>query len=130
MQKDFNSWSKIKEEAHYSKFCPPFKEREIWWCKFGVNVGDEQDGKGELFLRPVLIMRKFNKRVFIGLPLSSVVKSNNYFYHSFEFRGKKQSVIMSQIKLFDARRLEERMGTITDPDFLEIKNKAKELIFN
>ncbi len=129
MKKDFDSWIKIKKKSHAAEFRAPFKEREVWWCKFGANVGDEQDGKGSRFLRPVLIVRKFNKRIFVGLPFSTVIKENNLFYHQFEFKGKKQSVIISQIRLLDSKRLEERMGSIGKMEFDTIKEKSMNLIF-
>ncbi len=130
MQKDFDNWTAIKKESHGKEGRTLFKERDVWWCKLGVNIGDEQDGKGEFFLRPVLVIRKFNKRVFIGLPFSTIVKDNNPFYHKFEFKGRTQSVILAQIRLLDARRLEDRMGKVSDSDFDEIKEKSRKLIFN
>ncbi len=30
------------------------------WCSIGINVGDEEDGKNELYERPVLVIKKFN----------------------------------------------------------------------
>jgi len=129
MQKDFATWTGVKEQAHSNESRTPFKEREVWWCKLGANVGDEQDGKGELFLRSILVIKKFNKRVFVGLPFSTIVKNDNYFYHAFEFKGKIQSVIISQIRLLDAKRLSHKLGGVSPDDFRKIKEKAKDLIF-
>ncbi len=129
MQKNFDSWMDIKKQSQQNNLRLPFKERDVWWCKLGANIGEEEDGKGKLFLRPVLIIKKFNKRIFIALPLSSISKENNYFYHSFEFKNKVQSIILSQIKLLDSKRLIDRMGTIPKNEFLIIKEKAKKLIF-
>ena len=53
--------------------------------RMGLNIGYEQDGKGEDFLRPVLILKKFNKRVFLGIPLTKI-KKDSHFYHNFEFK--------------------------------------------
>ena len=41
-------------------------------CHLGANVGFEQDGIGEDFLRPVLILRKFNVYMFWALPLTKL----------------------------------------------------------
>jgi len=76
-----------------------------------------------------LVIRKFNKRVFVGLPFSSVVKEDNYFYHKFEFRGKIQSVIIYQVRLLDAKRLKYKMGSVSEEDLRSIKEKSKRLIF-
>jgi len=129
MQKDFQTWTNVKTQAHAHDEQLPFRERDVWWCKLGANIGDEQDGKGNLFLRPILVVRKFNKRVFIGLPFSTKVKENNYFYHKFEFKGRDQSVIISQIRLLDAKRLSHKLGAVNEADFAEIKEKTKNLIF-
>ncbi len=129
MKKDFHSWVEVKEESHLKEDRLLFKVRDVWWCKLGANIGDEEDGKGRLFLRPVLVIRKFNKRVFIGLPFSSIIKEDNYFYYKFEFQGKPQSVIISQIRLFDSKRLSHKLGAVSNADFKEIKEKTKNLIF-
>ncbi|MCE3233454.1 MAG: hypothetical protein K0R98_1711 [Rickettsiaceae bacterium] len=129
MQKDFDSWNNLKKASNLRESGVPFKEREVWWCRLGVNVGDEEDGKGQFFLRPVLIIRKFNSRLFIGLPFSTAIKEHNYFYYKFEFKGREQSVILSQIRLLDSKRLWNKMGSVGKEEFNNIKEKAKELIF-
>ena len=54
--KDFDSWNKEKKGLeNVGHDILSFHEREIWWCSIGINLGDEQDGKNELFERPVLI---------------------------------------------------------------------------
>jgi len=129
MNKDFDGWTIVKKESHSDVSRVIFKERDVWWCKLGANIGDEQDGKGRSFTRPVLVMKKFNKRIFIGLPLSTALKEDKHFYHKFEFKGREQSVIISQIRLLDSKRLSHKLGAVNEVDFLEIKEKAKKLIF-
>ncbi|MEA2018463.1 MAG: type II toxin-antitoxin system PemK/MazF family toxin, partial [Campylobacterota bacterium] len=69
----------------------------------GVNVGFEQDGD-KSFLRPVLVYKKFNKHVFLGIPLTSQIKDNK-FHYEFEYTDSKRSfAILSQLKLFDIKR--------------------------
>ena len=60
MNKDFKGWHKDKEIIHNEKPRVFFHEREIWFTYLGVNIGFEQDGQGDKFLRPVIILRKFN----------------------------------------------------------------------
>lgn len=43
--KDFKGWDVIKQEVNNTAHVPTFKEREIWWCKIGINIGYEADGK-------------------------------------------------------------------------------------
>ena len=69
--KDFDGWNPIKKSLDDTKSTPTFKEREIWWCSVGINIGHESDGKNELYHRPVLIIRKFSKRLFWGIPTTS-----------------------------------------------------------
>ena len=62
--KDFNGWNIEKQNIESTKKDTlPFHEREIWWCSIGINLGDEQDGKNELYERPVLVIKKFNNKV-------------------------------------------------------------------
>jgi hypothetical protein len=60
--KYFDLWNTAKQNLDIKILDEKFRvhEREIWWCSMGVNIGDEEDGKNELFERPVLILRKFN----------------------------------------------------------------------
>ncbi len=128
MQKDFDNWNKQKKATHARAIRALFKERDVWWCSLGTNVGDEQDGKGQLFSRPVLILKKFNANIFIGLPLSTIIK-NNRFYHRLHFKGIDQCVVLSQVRLLDAKRLENRMGDLPSHEFNAVKEKLRQLIF-
>lgn len=64
MYKDFDKWNKRKKIIHeyVNETTHEFNQNEVWWCALGLNIGDEEDGKNELYERPVLIVRKFNKR--------------------------------------------------------------------
>ena len=71
MDKDFDRWNKEKKRTHHEgkqKLC---HEREIWWCTFGINIGREQDGRGDNFERPVVILKKLSPDTFVALPLST-----------------------------------------------------------
>jgi hypothetical protein len=38
----FDDWNDQKKNLDKSAPTPPlFKEREIWWCTYGVNIGSE-----------------------------------------------------------------------------------------
>jgi len=104
-----------------------FKEREVWWCSLGANVGDEEDGKGEKFIRPILVLRKFNRNIFIGVPLSTKIK-DNVFYHKISFKQKEQSALLSQIRVIDAKRLRDKMGEITGNEVDRLKKIIKEIV--
>ena len=106
--KDFLTWAKLKTSINQEIDRPIFKEREIWWVSIGVNVGDEEDGKGDKFLRPVLVIRKFNKNLFLGVPLTKKVKENP-FYFKLEVKDNIVCAMISQLRLFDSKRLLNRL---------------------
>ncbi|MBI4120004.1 MAG: type II toxin-antitoxin system PemK/MazF family toxin [Parcubacteria group bacterium] len=128
MKKDFEKWHDKKTGIDRIEKRPFFHEREIWFCYLGVNVGFEQDGSGEDFQRPVVIVRKFNNEVCWIIPLSKTDKTGKYYF-SFSFGENTASVaIVSQIRLLDVRRLSRRIGEIKEGDFKELINKIKALL--
>jgi len=128
MEKDFDKWNNVKKNIDLLDKAPNFNEGEIWFCNLGLNVGYEEDGKGENFLRPVVIIRKFNKSVFYGIPLTSKIKDSE-FYFQIKHKGKVTgSAILSQMKLIDSKRLNYRIGRLDNDDFKELKEKLRELI--
>lgn len=97
-----------------------FYEREIWFCSVGKNIGSEQNGQHELFERPVLIFKKFSDDVFLGFPLTSR-KKNGKYYFPLNIKGEGSSVILSQIRLFDSKRLDRKVRVITEEEYILIK---------
>lgn len=126
MKKDFDSWNKIKKETNDKGRSPLFSEREIWWCALGINIGSEEDGKGINYLRPVLVLRKFNKNIFYGLPITSKAKDDK-FHISISSGEIQGSIILSQMRLIDSKRLSHLASKITDDELKEIKKKLKAL---
>jgi len=121
MLKKFFEWIRIKEKLHYNEHIPPlFKEREIWWCHAGENVGIEMNGKGERFTRPVFVFKKYNKYSFLGLPLTIKIKTGTW-YVSVHFDGKNQNVVLAQGRVFDYRRLKEKMGELEESESEKIR---------
>lgn len=128
-KEEFNKWNNLKQEIENKKEGGMFKERDIFYINIGKNIGFEQDGKGEKFLRPVVILKKFNNLVFLGIPLTSKVKKDNKFYFKFSFKDSFISyAILSQIRLFDWKRLERKIGMIEKNDFIELKKAFIEII--
>ena len=98
----FEAWNTKKQIIHKKRERKHFKERDIVFINIGENIGSEQNGKRDEFLRPVIICKKFSSETFLGIPLTSVRK-NNRFYVSFEFKEKISTAILSQVRLFDAK---------------------------
>lgn len=126
MLKDFTEWHGVKTEIQHRN-PPPIREREIWWCHLGLNIRHEADGKGEAMRRPVLILRKFNADCFIGIPLTTVVKENPYYFR-FHFHGRVQCAMISQLRMMDASRLTSLMGQMKMYPFEALREKVKDML--
>ena len=124
----FDKWNSIKKEISTEDTHFTFKVREIYWLKVGKNIGYETQGKGEEFLRPVLIFRKFSKNTFLGIPLTTAIKDDMFHYRFNYKRGKSSSASLSQIKLFDAKRINQKDGKMSVEDFSNLKLKLKKLM--
>jgi mRNA interferase MazF len=121
MEKDFDSWNQIKKELEVRK-SPDFRVGDIWWCSIGVNLGHEEDGKNQDFERPVLIIRKFNKELFWAIPLTSKLKSGEY-YHTVNLFGDSRTLIISQVRVLSSRRLLRKLHKISFKKLTEINNR-------
>lgn len=123
--KDFDKWNELKKKLHTREERILFHEREIWWCSLGVNIGFEENGKNEMFERPVLVLRKFNKYVLWVLPLTRSRKEGDFYYHIAQGNEDDSVVILSQIRLISSKRLLRRMRTIKENEFKNIRDKVK-----
>ena len=123
---DFNKWNEIKKEKDEQNNKKYFYDRDIWFLNLGKNIGFEQDGKGNEFLRPVLIYKKFSRRLFLGMPLTKTKKEEK-FYFNLKIENKETSIILSQIRLFDSKRLKYKLTKISEKDFEKIKKQFTDL---
>lgn len=128
MEKDFINWNDLKTTINNKGIHAIFKEREIWWCNVGVNIGNEIDGKNEKYNRPVLVIRKFNKKFFFGIPLTTKIKDNPYYF-CFTHHDKKRCAMLSQARPFDSKRLHKKIGRMQGRDFLQIRNAMANIFF-
>jgi len=82
-----------------------FHRREVWFASLGINIGFEQDGKGDKFLRPIIVLKKFNNEVLWAIPTTTKNKNGPYFRFD---QGNNDFVtaIISQLRLMDSKRLE------------------------
>ena len=129
MNKDFDSWNKIKKDTQsVDDYLPLYHERQIRWCRLGANIGFEQDGTGEGFSRPVLILKGFNRHVCVVLPLTTSTKENKYYVPIGIIDGRKASVIISQIRLIDTKRLDKQITTLDKRIFSNIRKAVKDML--
>ena len=119
----YDKWNIQKKKLDLKKNTKTIKERDVFFLSLGKNVGSEQSGKGDNFVRPVLIYKKFNNSVFLGIPLSTTQNRGKYYFE-FKFQQNKSSVaILSQIKLFDSKRLDRKIGKISLENFIQLKKQ-------
>lgn len=133
MKKDFQNWQTQKEKLNEKGNRLFFHVREIWYCSLGSNVGFETDGKGEDFLKPVVIVRKFNNEIFWAVPLTKskkpIPKKSEKYYFAFSFiDGVNSLAVLSQLRLIDASRLTRHVGEIKESEFEELTKKLKALL--
>src|SRR3989344_4990769 len=82
MEKDFDGWNLQKQQldSSSSRF---YTVREIWWCRLGLNIGTEQNGRGRKYFRPKV--NKSRQR----LALTAFVN-----VCPFRGRGRSQTVVI------------------------------------
>jgi mRNA interferase MazF len=127
MHKDFDQWNGLKKKLDSKINLPTFRQQEVWWCNIGINIGDEENGKNKGYERPVLILRKFNNRVFFGIPLTTQIKEK-YYYHKITLNNKEVCAMLSQLRLFDSKRLANKLGNLSQKQFDEIREILKTMI--
>src|SRR3989344_5410290 len=129
MDKDFDRWNKEKKRIHgQAQYLPLYHEREIRWCRLGVNIGFEQDGTGTDYSRPVLIMKGFSRQVCLVIPLTTSTKKNRYHVSVGDVDGKKAAVVISQLRLIDTKRLDQHIATLNQETFEMIRKAVKDLL--
>lgn len=128
-QKDFDNWNLKKKSVNAKETLPPmFKERDVWWLSVGVNVGFEEDGKHENFVRPVLVLKKFNRMLFFGIPLSRQLKDNPYYFQ-ITLKGQSVSALISQVRVFSSKRIWNKIGELDSNDYNKVIQYLREKLF-
>ena len=92
MQKDFESWNKIKQKLDKQNVHVFAHPREIWWSSIGINIGAEINGKHENFERTVIVMKVYNTETLLVLPITTKEK-NDTFHHKISTEQKTYPVI-------------------------------------
>jgi mRNA interferase MazF len=129
MSKDFNVWNSRKIIIHEDSSGVFFHEREVWFASLGLNIGFEQDGKGGDFLRPVVIIKKFNNNLLWAVPTTSKPRYGKYYMKiSFGIRDKYTNAILSQIRPIDSKRLKYKVGIIDNSTYSDMKKHIISLL--
>lgn len=128
MEKDFDGWSKVKKETHHEgarKYC---HTREIWWCTFGINIGNEQDGSGREYRRPVIILKGFSTETCLTVPLTTSSKEHRFRLRVGNVDGKEAQALLSQVRVIDTLRLVRKIGYLHKDTFQIIRKAVKDML--
>ena len=127
---DFDSWNELKKKIDGEENAPDKypKEGEVWMSSLGKNIGFEQNGSGENFSRPVVIIKKFNNHMFWSIPLSTKQKSFDFYYNYTDIYQQDVSAILAQIKLLSIKRLKRKLYEMNTKEVEEIKSRLKSFL--
>lgn len=128
MKKDFDGWNNIKQELHGATDTPFCNEREVWWCSLGLNIGFEQDGSGEDYRRPVLIFKHMGGQTYLVVPLTISPKTHPMRLPIGVVGGRSAYTALSQIRVIDTRRLLQKIETLSETVFDEIRKTIKDFL--
>ncbi len=128
MMEKFLNW--FRKKTHISQQTLPadfhVSVGEIWWCSLGENVGIEINGKGDNYLRPVLILKVFNRQHVWVVPLSSQEQSQ--FHIKISSLSTSVTIVVSQLRAVSTLRLFRYVNTISVDDFHFITDSIIELL--
>lgn len=127
MKKDFDTWNEKKRQTN-DELPRLYTVREIWWCRLGVNIGTEQDGKGEWYVRPCVIMRGFGPDACLVVPLTTSAREHALRVPIGLVEGSEARANLSQIRIIDTRRLQNRIGFLDKDAFGRLKKAARAML--
>ncbi len=127
MKKDFDEWNNLKKVLDQKTRNPHVYPLEVWWCSIGINIGAEIDGKNENFERPVLILKVYNSRTMLVLPITAKEKSDKFHCR---ISGKQGDVWvkLTQIRVIGAERLIRRVDKISEEEFASVRKALQEFL--
>jgi mRNA interferase MazF len=127
MEKEFDNWNELKKKIEGEEHDPEKfpKEGEVWMTSLGKNIGFEQNGSGDNFSRPVLVIKKFNNKMFWAISLSTKQKEFDFYYNFIDLGNHKVAAILAQMKLVSVKRLKRKLYDLPNEQLVEIKDKIK-----
>jgi len=126
MDKNFDRWNNAKKKTN-AEHPRLYTVREIWWCRLGVNVGTEQDGKGDWYVRPCVILRGFGPGACLVVPLTKSPRKHPLRVPVGLVGGLQACANLSQIRVVDTRRLEEKIEFLEKGVFSKLRKAARNM---
>lgn len=120
--KDFDDWHECQKRLE-KKGPLEFKERDIFVCSVGANIGSEICGKPTDHQRPVVVVKKYSNGLFLGVPLSSKLKPDNEHAITVEVDGVKSMALLSQVRSMSSKRLLRKVGMMPLGYHADIRGK-------
>jgi mRNA-degrading endonuclease toxin of MazEF toxin-antitoxin module len=131
-KKDFDGWHEEKKlieagtPSHGGATGHHYKAREVWWCSLGTNVGEEHDGTGDNYDRPVLVLMGFTINSCLIVPLTTSLRDHRLRPSVGIVGGKAARALLSQIRVIDRKRLIKKIQyldqTIFDATIKAVKD--------
>jgi mRNA interferase MazF len=133
IMKNFDEWFEFKKKLNEKGFIPPkVKIGEFWWASLGLNVGEEIDGKSEKYTRPVLILKKINRKNFLVIPGTTTERIGKLYFKIVFENNVSGYFCLNQIRVISYKRLDKKYTekNIKESDFISIKNVLADYYLN
>lgn len=128
MEKEFDKWNIKKKALHNRQDNLFYHEREIWWCALGINIGFEQDGSGEEYRRPVLILKGLSAKTCLIVPLTASSQKHLLRPSVGVVADKEARALLSQLRVIDTKRLISKVGYLEKSIFETIRKTVRDLL--
>ncbi len=125
--KRYDEWNKHIKSLDSTEFKGHFRDREIWWCALGVNVGSEQDGTSECFERPVLILHGIRRDLLLVIPFTTKITNHPHRIYS-ESTGMPSQLLLDQMRAVSSKRLLRKIGFLELSLFREAVIRVAKII--
>lgn len=127
MDQEFDRWNETKKELDKTDNKPTLfpKEGEVWMCSIGKNIGFEQNGAGDSFSRPVLVIKKFNNKMFWVVPLSTKQKPLDFYYNFSDPKHQRVAAVLAQLRLVSIKRFRRNLYTMGTDDSTAIRGALR-----
>jgi mRNA interferase MazF len=113
---DFDLWMKKKRKLNNKTPFLYLKQREVWWCAYGHNVGVEMNGKGTIFQRPVLVLKVINFETLFVIPFTTEEKDDKY-HIPYILNNERVWLALAQGRTISSRRLLTKEGKMDKDTF-------------
>lgn len=91
-------------------------------------MGFEQDGSGDEYRRPVVVLKGLSKRTFVAIPLTASTKSHPMRPSVGRVGDEEARALISQVRVVDTKRLVRKIGYLDKGAFESIRKTVKDML--